>query len=224
MWEERSSSSRWDPVTVTEIDVHGKSVTVVTDRLRKGYSFACSVEDIQLVLNALPKKDVDGIGLVALHQQSSKENTFRSFWGCINWITDFRGYSGPTIALSAFEHAKPQLTWGRKLSPQEQAELERLRTIGFKVEESRKAYKIYLDLKTVRRYQLLYTLPHEVGHWVDYLRLVVEPAKASSDPDETEYQLFDKFFTKRPTKDKEDAAWRYVKEVSPILKRLESLL
>lgn len=223
IWEWRTPNERWDPDAVTEIEVHGRSVIAVTDSLRKGYTFACSLKDIELVLNALPKQDVEEIGLVALHQFSPKEEIFRSFWGSINYVSNFHGYFGPAIILSSISLVKPWLAWGRHLLPDDQVELDRMRSIGFEIEETKRQYRIYCDPVIVRRSQLLHTLPHEVGHWVDYCKLVVEPAKVSDDPDDAEDELFERYFVQRPTKDREDAAWRYVREMQPRLKPLEKL-
>lgn len=74
-WERRPDAQRWSVKTVEKFDVHDRGVMVATERLLDGYQHRCSPEAIVGVLNELPRDDVDGVGLVVLHQQTRKQQT-----------------------------------------------------------------------------------------------------------------------------------------------------
>ena len=63
-------------------------------------------------------------------------------------------------------------------------------------------------LESVRRTQLYRTLPHEIGHYVDYLRSVEEPSRDDLDK---RFQL-DTQYHNRPLKEREAFAHRYADE------------
>ncbi|MGD2181175.1 hypothetical protein [Lusitaniella coriacea] len=69
----------------------------------------------------------------------------------------------------------------------------------------RRYHYITGDCEAVRCTQLYRTLPHEVGHYVDYLQSVELPAGEDFD----EWLRLDKLYDSKPTKDKEDFAHRY---------------
>ena len=79
------------------------------------------------------------------------------------------------MTLLALDLERPVLRWRRSLWPEDQEELARLRTAGFAISEGRRAYEILLEPAAVRRWHRERTLPHEVGHWVDFRRRVIEP-------------------------------------------------
>ena len=59
--------------------------------------------------------------------------------------------------------------------------------------------------QAVRRTQLYRTLPHEIGHYVDYLESVDNPAGE----DYEEWKRLDKLYSSKSSKDKETFAHRY---------------
>ena len=91
------------------------------------------------------------------------------------------------------------LHWRKSLSPDDAKELERLRSDGHQIVHQRRHYEIHSDLEAVRSTQLYRTLPHEVGHYVDYL---------NSTDDQGSCDLF----WQKNSKDKEDFAHRYADE------------
>jgi hypothetical protein len=96
-------------------------------------------------------------------------------------FVDGRGdviYSGPAIIIEAVNPAKP-IKFGKRLSLESVAELERLRVDGHHVRDADKNHQIDSTLESCRATQLYRTLPHEIGHWVDYVEKVERPSSQS---------------------------------------------
>jgi len=126
--------------------------------------------DVCSVLRCLPADDVRGIGLVVLRQPTRKQKRLTHRWGEIRWCVEFEGYRGPAIALDADDLHQPWLGWSRSLTPDDERELDRLRECFGVAEGDRRAYGIYRTPEGMRWWLLTRTVPHEVGHWVDYRR------------------------------------------------------
>jgi hypothetical protein len=173
------------------------------------------------VLGALPPGDVDGLDLVVLRQPTRKGEIFSSAWGRIHWCVDFRGYSGPAITLDAIDVTQPWMPWGdRSLTPEWQRELIRLRRLGVNVQETGRGYLIEVRLEQLRRWVLSRTVPHEVGHWIDFRRSVMNPLGiriASEAIDHPGYKdLLDRWYG-RPHRQREEFADRYADEVERVV-------
>jgi hypothetical protein len=211
-WEDRAPGERWVPQHVKERTVHGRSLRIVVERPLQAWSHACTPDDVVDVLSRLPSADVAGIGLVVLLQPARKEEQLRSVWGRLHWATEFRGYVGPAVTLSAQNLARPTLRWPRSLSPDAQEELERLRATGFAIRSGRREWVIELDLPTVRRWQRERTLPHEVGHWVDFRRRVLAHTGRENVADAVEHPDYDLLlgrWGRRPHRERERFANAY---------------
>jgi hypothetical protein len=188
----------------------------VTERLLAGCEHMCRVDWVCGAIGALSAADVDGIGLVVLRQPTRKEMTLRSDWGAISWCVEFRGYTGPAITLDATDCDRPWLNWSRSLSPDDMLELERMRDHLFNVQPSRRGYSIELDSRSVAVWQLCRTLPHEVGHWVDFRLRVIEPlgvATAAEAVAHPGYRERLERWSARPHREAEEFANRYADSV-----------
>jgi hypothetical protein len=211
-WEQRSPGERWTPQRVEEHTVHGRTLQIVVERPLSGWVHACAPEDVVEVLGRLPAPDTEGLGLVVLLQPRRKEDALRPVWGRLHWTTRFRGYAGPAVTLSAYDLRRPVLRWSRSLWPEGQDELDRLRAVGFAITEGRREYGIHLEPATVRRWHRERTLPHEVGHWIDFRRRVIEPtgtrdaAEAETHPD---YPALIERWRSRPWRERERFADAY---------------
>ncbi len=89
--------------------------------------------------------------------------------------------------------------WSKSLIPDDFQELERLEEDGHQIISEARRYVIRMTAESIRATQLYRTLPHEVGHYVDYLLNTDEKGDS------------DRFWSK-PSKDKEDFAHRYARE------------
>lgn len=82
--------------------------------------------------------------------------------------------------MVTLEAQSPQgvMRWNRSVGPDDQLELDRLRGDGHRVEDAGKYFRIFSTLESLRATQLYRTLPHEIGHWVQYLQRVERPVNA----------------------------------------------
>ena len=60
------------------------------------------------------------------------------------------------------------LKWSKSLTPEDAKELKRLERDGHKITLDKRNYVIETTLETTRATQLFRTIPHEVGHNVDF--------------------------------------------------------
>jgi len=97
---------------------------------------------------------------------------------------------------------KGVISWRRSLDPDDQAEFDRLRGDGHLIESTKRSHKIKSTLESNRATQLYRTLPHELGHWVDYIRT---PSARQHDA--------------KPKKDCEAFAHRYAVEAVQTLRK-----
>jgi hypothetical protein len=194
----------------------------VTERLRTASAHACTAVDVCGVLGCLPAADVAGIGLVVLRQPTRKEDILRPAWGRMHWCVQFRGYTGPAVALDAVDFNRPSLRLSRSLSPDQAGELHRMRQVGFAVSETRRGYDILLTPELVRNWLLARTLPHEVGHWVDLRRRLLDPLGAGSVQDAFDMPGYDDLaarWSARPLREREHSADRYADSMQPAIER-----
>ena len=126
------------------------------------------------------------------------------------YYAEIADLEGAALILEAMDTSKPR-KWPLSLDPEAAAELERLREAGHHIETARRAHIIHSSLETGRATQLYHTVPHEIGHWVDYLRSVEEPAAQSRDQGDDWCHWWDLYWS-RPSKEREAFAHRYADE------------
>jgi len=122
------------------------------------------------------------------------------------YSAEFDTHTGPAIVIEAQDLTTP-MRWPRKLSLADQDELARLRDDGHRIEEDRRGYTIHLTETSVRQTILHRTIPHELGHWVDWLTKV-----------QRETMNKETFFA-RPTAEHEAFAHTYATRLSDDLRR-----
>lgn len=195
---------------VVTLDSAGGPLQLVVERPRSGYTHPCTPEDIEEVLQRIPPADIAELRAIVLRQPTKKESILRPVWGSICFNDSVRGREGPAIYLDA-QQSPLEIRWGRKLLPGDEQELDRLRAAGFSVESSRRSFTITGTHDAVRRTVLFHTLPHEIGHLVDYQRFLATQVPAG---EETERERFRRWFSRRrPLKEKEEFADRYATEL-----------
>lgn len=178
---------------------------------------ACTVDDIARMMSHVPIADWEGLDAIVLRQPRRKEQTLASVWGRLSYAADLvtqRGqvlYSGPTIIIEAVNPTEP-IKFGKSLSGDGIAELERLKSDGHNFRPGDRNHTIEPTLESCRATQLYRTLPHELGHWVDFLEKVERPAATLPGPD-TYGQLVERFH-RRPYREKEQFAHAYAARLS----------
>ena len=108
---------------------------------------------------------------------------------------------------------------GRRMTPDQHAELDRLRRSPAKVAETRRSIDFTLTPAFVREVQLYRTVLHEIGHWVDYLEKVEIP---SDRPGADWSDLWERYWL-RPRSERESFAHRYADEAGSALEALEAI-
>ncbi|MEO1522830.1 MAG: hypothetical protein AAFU78_18910 [Cyanobacteria bacterium J06633_2] len=151
-----------------------------------------------------PADHINDITAFVLRQPKRKEQILSSVWGQLVYSADVCGFSGPTVYLESQQIDRP-LKWSKSLKPQLARELERLQNDGHIVKTDKRQHVIHSTLATVRNTQLYRTLPHEIGHYVDYLTKVERPSRDHPD----QWPTLNDQYHSRPFQEKEAFAHRY---------------
>ncbi|PQV65049.1 hypothetical protein B1R32_10256 [Abditibacterium utsteinense] len=150
-------------------EIEGNTLIFVTEKPRLDCAHACSIDDIMRVLHYFPISDLEGLELIIFRQPKRKEEILSPAWGRYYPFLEIKKLSGSAIILESLDLAKP-IRWEKSLQRYGFERMERLRSQGHTVVETPKFYEIFSTLESVRETQLYETLPHEVGHHVQYLR------------------------------------------------------
>jgi hypothetical protein len=209
--------------------ISGRPIKFFVQPTRAECVHACTVDDITEVLTHVPLGDWSGIGAVLLRQPRRKEETLAPTWGRLSYAADFvdehgiEVYSGPAVVLEAINPSKA-FKWGKKLSIDDLAELERLQSDGHKVVSGDRQHTIKPTLQSCRATQLYRTLLHELGHWADFAEKVEGPAALldpNDDPDRYS-KLLDRFHS-RPSREKEQFAHSYAQRLRQRLRSVRAI-
>ena len=172
--EERSWYAMLGPHRRIRAPIAGYEMLFVVEENHGGCVHACSVADIARILENLPRTDWEGLTAIVLRQPTRKARILAPVWGRFAYSADLgpSGRSsfcrGPMVFIEAVNPSKP-IVWSSALSPDGRAELARLAADGHKVEQIGSRWVVTPSLEAVRATQLYRTLPHEIGHHVDWL-------------------------------------------------------
>lgn len=187
--------------------VRRKDVTFLVEPARRDCAHACTVDDIVEILGYIPADDLTGLDLIILRQPKRKEELLDFVWGRLLFCVKIGRHEGPAIMLEAVTTGR-KIRWGRDLRPDEVRELDRLREDGHEIETTKRSYVIKPTLDSVRSTQLYRTLPHEVGHWVDWLETVDRPSQKNP----ALWDVIEERYWQVPYADREAFAHRYADE------------
>jgi len=193
--------------------VHDKDVCIIVEKTSGGCVHACSAEDILHLLRLLPSADWAGLSTFVLRQSTEKMRILNPAWGRLFYHAElgFRGSkivrSGPAVFLESVNIDRP-IRWSTALDPEDSEELERLRTDGHAIARKGKRYTISSSVAAVRATQLYRTLPHEIGHWLDWLTRVEEPLARRE-----EFTALSERYFARPNSEREAFAHRYADDL-----------
>lgn len=197
-----------DPVFST-LSIQKHEITLVVEPTLKDYYYACTPEDVERLLMDADLDHLQEIDLLVFHQPKRKEELMASCWGRFVYWANLGRYEGSAIYLTATSKG---LSHKRELSqgPEGQKELERLMADGHEVKKGKREIEIHSPPEAVRTTQLFRTIPHELGHCVDWLTNCLIPVESSSSEEEADY--IEKMFWSKPFNDKEAFAHRYARE------------
>ncbi|MFT4511883.1 MAG: hypothetical protein ACI89X_002085 [Planctomycetota bacterium] len=187
--------------------------TFLVEPCTNGFAHSVTVDDVTRVLRLLPHDDVARIRFIALRQPTKKQRLLSLAWGRLAYFADYGGMRGPAIAIDS-QRINGVSKHPKSMSPDENEELDRLQQDGHIVTPGRRSWSVESSPDAVRRTQLFRTLPHEVGHYVQYDR---EVRLAAAGDLAEECRLRDLHFTK-PTLDSEQFAHRYAREFGERMK------
>jgi hypothetical protein len=195
------------------VNVHGVERVFFVEELHEGFVHACSVEDVERVLSEIPEGDLAQLDALLFRQPTRKQNLLKPSWGRLTYYAELGVIGGGHLyegAMITLEAQSPQrvMRWKRSLGPDDQLELDRLRADGHRVEDAGKDLRISSTLESLRATQLYRTLPHEVGHWVQYLQRVERPADAGIG----DWSALRDAYFQLPGSQKEAFAHRYARE------------
>jgi len=194
-----------DPVIVERV-IRGHVLPIVVEPVRASFLYPCTVDDLAELLNLLPPADLKGIAFVALRQPTRKQALLSLAWGRLVYHAEVPGLSGPAVILEA-QKSQGGARWPKSLQPWAAAELDLLRSEGHVVSNEPRCYRIVSDHSAMRATQLFRTVPHEVGHYVDYRQRVIEPST-----NEREFNRRQESYWVRPEREREEFAGRYARE------------
>jgi len=218
---------RGDHAFWEKIDGAKEVTRIVSDRVLKffiqptsaGCIHACTVDDIARLMTNVPVVDWEGLEAVVLRQPRRKERTLASVWGRLSYFAELvngRGdvlYGGPAIVIEAVNPTEP-LKFGKSLSADDAVELERLKSDGHRLRPGDRSHTVEPSLESCRATQLYRTLPHELGHWVDFLEKVKRPAARVCNQDDADvYERLLERYHSRPTREKEHFAHAYAERL-----------
>ena len=202
-WE-RLNDPVFHPFSIKDHDL-----TLVVEPPKDGYLHVCTPHDVMSVLELIEQEHLEEIDLVVFRQPKKKEEILKPAWGRFVYYADLGRYSGPAIYLEAVKSGRT-IRWGNKLDTYERKELASLEAEGHKIEKVKRGYDITPAPDSVRNTQLYRTVPHEIGHAVDYLCHALQPQLESGSEAEDEY--IRAVFKSKPGLDKEEFANRYARE------------
>ena len=178
----------------------------VIEKTRTDSKHACSIDDIETIIEQIPKEDYGELKFIVLRQPKRKEETLSPTWGRLIYSYEFENEIFPAIIIDAVDLTR-KFKWTNKLSIDDQKEIDRLIEDGHKIENDGRHFVAGYELEFIRNTQLYRTLPHEFGHYVQYLEFVERPATENEDYEIWETRL-NKYF-EMPQIEKENFAHKY---------------
>jgi len=178
--------------------------TVLIEPALDGFFYYLSVPDVLEVLKLIPEIDRHGIDLIVFRQPKRKERIFSPVWGRMAYWADFGKHSGTSVVIEAIAHDYSYKI-DKDIGPVFARELEALKADGHRVMAGAKNIEITCPPDAIRNTQLFRTLPHEIGHNVDFTQKV---RNVQGDWEELRNLYF-----ARPQREREQFADRYAATV-----------
>lgn len=154
--------------------INGHAFKFVIETTRKNSFHACTIEDIEQILLHIPREDYGELELIILRQPKRKEENLKPVWGRLIYSYEFENDFFPAVIVEAADHNRT-FKWSKKLDVDDQKELQRLKDDGHKFETGKRFHEAPFEIENIRATQLYRTIPHEFGHYVHYLEVVIRP-------------------------------------------------
>ncbi len=204
---------RMEPAYFAQEDIGGFDVKVFYEMPNDGFTYGCSPPDVVKVLNAVAPNVPTLPDMIAFRQPTRKQRQLKPVWGRLLYFADFGAHDGSAIILEAQEMGAT-LSQSKQMSPEDRAELDRLRADGHVFNKTKRSFEALLSAQTVRATILFRTLLHELGHWIQYCDDVLN-ATTALDPDQD--VASDLYFSK-PGSEREVYAHRFADRLAARLR------
>jgi hypothetical protein len=195
-----------DPVEIPRV-VRSVELRVLVEPSLPGFAHACTVDDVARLLELIPIAHFQAIKIIVFRQPKRKQRILSPVWGRLVYWSEIGDLSGPAVYLEA-QDVNSVSKWKKSLNPDLARELERLRDDGHLISSDKRHFIISATLDSVRNTQLYRTLPHEIGHYVDYLQSVEIPGRDNLD----KWLSLNAKYHNKPVSEKEAFAHRYADE------------
>lgn len=208
--------------------INGHEFLFIIEQTRETSKHSCSIKDIVTIIEQIPKNDYGNLKFIVLRQPKRKEETLSPTWGRLIYSYEFENEFFPAIIIDAVDFTK-QFKWTNKLSIDSQKELERLKEDGHEIENNGRNFVAEYKIENVRNTQLYRTLPHEFGHYVQYLEFVEREylefiENTDYEKVDAEFEMFDKRHDKYfeiPKPEKEKFAHKYADNLKTELTKMK---
>lgn len=192
--------------------------TVIVEPAAPGWKYYLSIPDILELLKLVPQDDRKDIAVIVFRQPKRKERIFSPVWGRMSYWAEFGAYSGTSIVIEA-QPLDYSYRLQKDIGPVFAKELDALRNDGHIVETTRRHIEISCPPHAIRNTQLFRTVPHEIGHRMDY----EEKVSAPFDRDEDDLDALMARYFSRPQREREQFADRYAEAVMSDFRRQETV-
>jgi hypothetical protein len=196
-----------DPVEI-ECSLSRHYFTCLVEPVKTGFRYYLSVSDVIEVLKLIPEADRVDVKVIAFRQPKRKERIFSSVWGRMAYWTDFGQHRGTSIVIEALP-LNYSYRLEKNLEPYFAKEIEALRQDGHMIDITKRHIEINCPPEAIRTTQAFRTLPHEIGHSLDYQQKVDRPYERG----EADYETLRGLYFARPKLEREAFADRYADSV-----------
>lgn len=180
---------------------------------RDGFTYGCSPPDVLKVLRAAAPSIPSLPDMLAFRQPTRKQRQLKPVWGRFLYFAEFGAHEGTAIVLEAQAIGAP-ISWSKRMSLDDQAELDRLRTDGHVFNETKRTFDALLSVQTVRSTILFRTLLHEIGHWAQYHEEVLHEATAL----DADYDIARELYFSKPSSEREVYAHKFAEQLAADLR------
>lgn len=182
--------------------------TVLVEPAAPDWKYYLSVPDVIELLKLIPEADRAGLAVIAFRQPKRKERIFSPVWGRMAYWAEFGRHSGMSVVIEA-QPLDYRYRIEKGIGPGFAKELEALGRDGHRLETTSRHIEISCPPDAIRNTQLFRTLPHEIGHHLDYLQKVDGPY----DRGEGDLDALIDLYRARPRREREAFADRYAETV-----------
>ncbi|MCX2722433.1 hypothetical protein [Roseibium salinum] len=204
---------RLKPDHIQTVEIGTQSIKLIYESPREGFTYGCTPPDVMKMLDSSVEHIPIFPDIIALRQPTRKQRSMEPVWGRCLYFAEFGICEGSAIILESQDMSGLQ-RYPKRMSLQDGAELERLRNDGHRVTETRRYFEAGFEPSAVRNTVLYRTLLHELGHWDQYCREVLDPTSRLAGSEEAAWELY----CSKPASEKEVYAHKFAEALAQKLR------